>query len=1152
MLNAKTLQKGISAVTMFATVVCLSGVSMLAPLTASAATTLVDGDIVKTNATNSDGTPAVSSLDVYIVKTVGTKKFKRLVLNPNIFASYGHLKWENLKTVTQAEIDGYTTSSLVRVDGDSKVYALTPVTGGDTGAKSWVDVTAAQFIDEADSDPDSIYTINSTDAAAYSSRASITTVTQLKAFYKDGTLPAETATGDLTVSLSASTPEANTIPIDSSAEFTAIKLAAGSEAVSINSITVTASGLGTPTNLNEVGLYIDGSKVGSTKDINSDREANFNFSDPVKISANASKTLTIRAIADLAGNYKLGIKEGADIITAGGTVGGSFPIYGNNMSADDNVDAGDVDMTNVETTDTTNSFGEDNVLLAAFDLTANDEGAIIDSLRFKNGGTNEDDIISNLKLMIDGEDIADGVYDSSTGYVDFSVDGDYMIKSGETASVEIYGDLGVASADDTIKLYIKNIGDLAFIGEDYGFGVQVNSIAALDAATDGIVVILATGDITINMDKAATPAQDVEIDTDNVVLATFEITSNGEDATLEQIVDSGANVFQIQGTGLTTGEIENVEMRDVDAGTIYDITSNFDTDHWELSMTDEISLAKGVTKTFEIRADLTSTIDVTNTLKVVIDREALTITGDDSDSSITDITPSTVTSAISTVAIASLDWTTSSLIAKTVVPGAEDVVLYQATLEAGDVDAVKLSTVTLTTNGAGVVDDFTDSNISSIDLYLGGKKINSTSPSIVESVIGTPGHITFSSLNTDAVIAAGATATLEAKATFASDLTHVASFSLEIDHASTSVIAKSKTDSDAIDETVNNVGTGSRTITVAEQGTLKVELLTSSTKADNDTLMLAGAVTSNDKYLGELKFTTANEKINLDELRLENTGTATSSTIAEVYLVDSTGAIKATKIPAADGDVTFTNLDLELAADQATSYFIAMKAKGMNVDGDASSTAVQGATVIYNISDTEGVVATGVDSGLDVALAVSADGTVIAGEWAYETTKTKTATVSGAVLNSIVNALTDGTLQGGQDKIVGKYTLVFENGSNRTTTNEELKAVLDDLTLTVSKSADVVLDDFKIYREDAPATVVSATATSVWTNALGSLADGGKVDGSVTLIVTADVTTTAADGEYIQTSIATPSTSLTFNVDGTAVANSYLGVTNLNGATLSE
>jgi hypothetical protein len=204
MLNKK-LKKAVSAVTMFATVLSLSGLSLLAPLSASAATTIVDGDLISSNATNSDGTPTLASLDVYIVKIVGTKKFKRLVLNPQVFNSYGHLKWENIKEVSQAEVDSFTTSSLARVDGNDKVYALTP--SGDTGAKSWINLTAAQFLGLSQSDPDSIYTINSVDGSNYSVKHDITTVAQLTSFYADGTLPTDTqnppTTGDLTVSLAA-------------------------------------------------------------------------------------------------------------------------------------------------------------------------------------------------------------------------------------------------------------------------------------------------------------------------------------------------------------------------------------------------------------------------------------------------------------------------------------------------------------------------------------------------------------------------------------------------------------------------------------------------------------------------------------------------------------------------------------------------------------------------------------------------------------------------------------------------------------------------------------------------------------------------------------------------------------------------------------
>ncbi|MDD5590145.1 MAG: hypothetical protein PHQ47_03155, partial [Candidatus Portnoybacteria bacterium] len=91
---SKKLQKFVSVTTSVATIAWISGIGMLAPL-AAGATTINEGDTIKT-ATNPD---------VYIAKYVGSKKFKRLILNPQVFESYGHLSWSKIKTVTQAELD---------------------------------------------------------------------------------------------------------------------------------------------------------------------------------------------------------------------------------------------------------------------------------------------------------------------------------------------------------------------------------------------------------------------------------------------------------------------------------------------------------------------------------------------------------------------------------------------------------------------------------------------------------------------------------------------------------------------------------------------------------------------------------------------------------------------------------------------------------------------------------------------------------------------------------------------------------------------------------------------------------------------------------------------------------------------------------------
>jgi len=102
-------------------------IGLIRPISAQAE--IVDGDLIRSQ----------GDFDVYIVKIIGTEKFKRLILTPEIFNQYGHLKWENIKEVSLNELNGYTTSDLVRAKGDEKVYKLYP--SGDIGEKKWIKTT---------------------------------------------------------------------------------------------------------------------------------------------------------------------------------------------------------------------------------------------------------------------------------------------------------------------------------------------------------------------------------------------------------------------------------------------------------------------------------------------------------------------------------------------------------------------------------------------------------------------------------------------------------------------------------------------------------------------------------------------------------------------------------------------------------------------------------------------------------------------------------------------------------------------------------------------------------------------------------------------------------------------------------------------------
>jgi len=138
--------------------ICLIGlIGLMKPISAQAE--IIDGDLIR----------AQGTLDVFIVKIIGTEKFKRLILNPEIFNQYGHLKWENIKEVDQTTVDEYIVSDLVRAVEDDKVYKLYP--NGDSGEKRWIK-TADDFLNLGYKWT-AIYTINNFERDFYSTGADL-------------------------------------------------------------------------------------------------------------------------------------------------------------------------------------------------------------------------------------------------------------------------------------------------------------------------------------------------------------------------------------------------------------------------------------------------------------------------------------------------------------------------------------------------------------------------------------------------------------------------------------------------------------------------------------------------------------------------------------------------------------------------------------------------------------------------------------------------------------------------------------------------------------------------------------------------------------------------------------------------------------------
>ncbi|MDD4304697.1 MAG: hypothetical protein PHG92_04420 [Patescibacteria group bacterium] len=993
--------------------------------------------------------------------------------------------------------------------------------------------------------------------------------------------------GDVSVSLSSSTPAEMTIPTGAPTVFTVVNFTAGSEDVNIQSLKLTMpSGiLGDPTKITGITIYDGVSKIGSSKPMNSSREALFNFSTPIKVSAGTTKALTIKATITAIGRYAIGIASASDINIDGGSVSGSFPISGREMTSVVVTTMGKVEMQAL-TAETLSGieFGEQNVRLAEFTLNTEKEPIIWESARFKNGGTNDPELLSNIRLMIDGDEVAQGTIDGR--YINFDLN-NYLIEKGDNVNVEVYGDIGIGSEGNEIKLYVDDASDFSFIGQDYGYGIAMLNTLTL---TKCITVELVAGDFTISMDKTVTPAKDVLAGTDGIILATIKMTSNGEDVTVNSIEDTVGDVFYISGTNLSCDEIENIQLKDLTNGSIFDVAAVTKGAVCALSITEEMTLLKGKTHTFQLKVDVLDTADVGDTYQVHLFGAAFTITGDTSNADIA-VTPTTdVASSIATVRGGALDWTTVALNDISVVGGAgstgDPILIYRAYLKTGSASDLKLQSVKLSDKFA--VDAFTNDNIAQLDLYIVENGVSRLLKSTSDYIVDADGSINFTTLNTtNRVLKKGVNVYLELRAIFTSSVNDKGTFALQIPNSSatTTYVIVQDVDNKNVVENISNPGISSREVEVVGSGDLTAYLRTDNAKANDDTYILAGSTTPNGRYLGELEFTTANEAIKITDLALENHGIATGADIKLVKLFDKDGVLVAYAAPEATGDVRFKDTDFlngkaVLPADQKTSYFIGVEVNGMNVEGDAQSTTLFDHSIKYSFaSDTilgtgnefsdllagEAVKAQGVDSGEVISItndtAAATDAVPAVGEYSNPVViNTKTASTTGAILTSIVNTMSDGALTGGNGKVVAKYKFVFDNGSNRTATNDELKAMLRELKLTIATSSGVLATNFQAYVEgNAGDTAAGSITGNVVTIDLDSGFDTNTelVDGEVTLVITANLTV-GNDYQYFQSEIAALETDFTYNGDnGTGGSadwsNARLeGVTKVTGATLSK
>lgn len=376
-------------------------------------------------------------------------------------------------------------------------------------------------------------------------------------------------TGDVTVSLSSSTPASATLPKGANAvEMITVDLKAGSSAAEVDALTFSMTGVGATTNISNAYLYEGSSRLTESRSVNaSTREVSFNNLG-IDLAANETRSFTVRVEIAGSGTATTGDQlkfalSSASAVSAGGSVGGSFPVSGNAFTLAGAL-AGTLTITKNGTI-VDPVIGADDHTIGKFRVAAATEDASLEELTLKidNSASHSD-----FKLWQNGVLISTGV-DLGKKLVKFDFSSTpFAITEGSNKIFSVTADIGGENGDD-VKVYIDKAVDVVASGGNYGFGMAA-TINTVTTGYDGTTTACTTsagtcsfsdvtgGDVTITF--VGPSAGEIPVNSQDVTLFEFNMTAQNEITVkdLDMLVygedDGGGNAI---GTGADSNANDN-------------------------------------------------------------------------------------------------------------------------------------------------------------------------------------------------------------------------------------------------------------------------------------------------------------------------------------------------------------------------------------------------------------------------------------------------------------------------------------------------------------------------------------------------------------------------------------------------------------------
>lgn len=712
--------------------------------------------------------------------------------------------------------------------------------------------------------------------------------------------------GTVNVSLAADNPAAANLA-DGSAYNSVLKLnlSAGS-ATNVTGITLTRTGLVANSNITGVSVWdAQGNRHGDVMtSLTSDNKVTVSFgSNPIMVAAGGSESLTVKVNIAAGANSGLvgfSVTAATDVIT-NGTVGGSFPVVGNQMAIiDGNASlasttitgqsvGGAIGSANIATAGNL-SIGDVQKEVAKFRFaeTSGNEDIQISRLTFYIAGTVQDNDLANWSVYApDGTKLGNGGT-MSNRYVTVPFTTAYTVPKSTNRDLTVKVDV-VNGSTRNFNVHIQSDYDVMVKGVSTGFYILPGGFT--DTTSTSGWFGMGSGSLTVNK-SVSSPSLSVSAGAQGVVLAKFDVKAVGENMELRKMGLGvvRANVLPLMAL---TG---NVIVRDAADGTVYltvaASTASLYTTGAQNNLSNYIQLTAGQTKTLEVVGSIDSTATSGRNYQVAIGnfyaKRASTL--DFADNLPSSVNTSTAANQLSVNGTSLTCYKDTAMGSVTRAAGSTQVV-GQYICTAGSSEDVRLSNLTvafgLTTGAASAM-------FQNMSLWQGATQLGSTISTVASSS---------NSYNFDVTVAKNQTVTLQLKALVVS--------------GSSGIVTSSVSSYNFNGKDSGTSGTGA--LVSGQQVTVGAGNLYVTAVSDGTTLSRVYGPGQTGVQLGKWKFTAANDDLTLSKLTLTSyyalaaQGAATTlGTFGGFTLYD--GATPLATANYVNGDVVFTGFNTSISA----------------------------------------------------------------------------------------------------------------------------------------------------------------------------------------------------------------------------------------------